>query len=142
MMLNGISQKTFGMRGLQPVLLRQTIPNCKAPSAPVPRPLHQLTHARRRAAVSESSYLPFLFHNEDEASPPFNGRRSFVKGKAVAPVCVAFSPTPQYAITRLIPAFNTFAATRAGTIIRPSATTCYETRPGLRLGKTRRWSQS
>jgi len=36
-------------------------------------------------AVSESSYVPFLFHAEDRVSPSFNGRRSFVKGKEVAP---------------------------------------------------------
>ncbi|KAF9646146.1 hypothetical protein BDM02DRAFT_3100359 [Thelephora ganbajun] len=42
-------------------------------------------------AVSEPSYLPFLFHNEDRVSPSFNGRRSFVKGKEVIPVvCFTF----------------------------------------------------
>jgi len=47
------------------------------------------TYLRCRAAVSESSYLPFLFHAEDMVTPSFNGRRSFVKGKEI-PVCFTF----------------------------------------------------
>ena len=54
--------------------------------------LHQSTHTLHRTAVSESSYLPFLFHAEDKILPSFNGRRSFAKGKEVIPVCFTFSP--------------------------------------------------
>jgi len=39
----------------------------------------------KSTVVSESSYLPFLFHAEDQVSPSFNGRRSFAKGKEVIP---------------------------------------------------------
>jgi hypothetical protein len=47
-------------------------------------------------AVSEPSYLPFLFHAEDEVSPSlFKGRRSFVHGKEVIPVCFA-TPAGSY----------------------------------------------
>ena len=100
MTLNGTSHKTCEMRG-RLLVLPPPVPTRKAPSPPS-RPLHQSTHS---TAVSESSYLPFLFHSEDKLSPSFNGRRSFVKGKEVVPVCFTFPLTPQYAITRLIPAF-------------------------------------
>ena len=81
-----MSHKTCGMRGLQ--LGRQT-PNRKAPSSFV-RDCHTDRHTQHRTAVSESSYLPFLFHAEGKVSPSFNGRRSFVKGKEVVPVCFTF----------------------------------------------------
>ncbi|KAF9780654.1 hypothetical protein BJ322DRAFT_1011927 [Thelephora terrestris] len=42
------------------------------------------------SAVSEQSYLPFLFCAEDNALPQFKGRRSFVHGKEVIPVCFVF----------------------------------------------------
>ena len=61
---------------------------------PSSQPLCQLTRTRRRTAVSESSYLPFLFHTEDKVSSSFNGRRSFAKGKAVVPVCFTFFSYP------------------------------------------------
>ena len=80
-----MSHKTCGMHGLRRVLPRQT-PNRKAPFF-LHRDCCTNRQIRHRAAVSESSYLPFLFHAEGKISPSFNGRRSFAKGKEVVPVC-------------------------------------------------------
>lgn len=54
-------------------------------------------------AVSETSYLPFLFHVEDKASPSFKGRRSFVHGKEVIsqPEPAQSSDPPQPVVTKL-----------------------------------------
>jgi len=55
------------------------------------------------SAVSEQSYLPFLFRAEDKASPQFKGRRSFVHGKEVIPQPepVQSSDSPQSPVTKL-----------------------------------------
>jgi hypothetical protein len=84
-----------------------------------------LTH---RSAVSEQSYLPFLFHAEDKEPPSFKGRRSFVHGKEVIPVCAL---SPFFTLLRRVAIIATnprlfflhsmvahpFAATRAGAIV-------------------------